>query len=105
MNKYQQINAARLILELPERATMKEIKSNYRALIRKWHPDRCKANKEKCKEMTAKIIAAHKIISDYCNNYKFSFSEEEVSNYLSAEEWWFDRFGKHPFGNDEPNSK
>ena len=97
MKKYQQINAARMLLELPERATMGEIKSNYRTLIRKWHPDRCKANREKCKEMTTKIIAAYRIISDYCNNYQFSFSEEEVRNYLSADEWWFERFGKNPF--------
>ena len=101
MKKYQQINAARMLLELPERATMGEIKSNYRTLIRKWHPDRCKANREKCKEMTTKIIAAYRIISDYCNNYQFSFSEEEVRNYLSADEWWFERFGKNPFWGDE----
>ncbi len=105
MNKYQQINAARNVLELSERATMKEIKSNYRALIRKWHPDRCKANRGKCKEMTTKIIAAYGIIYDYCNNYKFSFSEEEVSNYLSADEWWFERFGKNSFWGDEKKSK
>jgi DnaJ-class molecular chaperone len=105
MNKYQKINAARNVLELSERATMEEIKSNYRALIRKWHPDRCKANREKCKEMTTKIIAAYRIIYDYCNNYKFSFSEEEVSNYLSADEWWFERFGKNNFWGEEKKSK
>jgi hypothetical protein len=33
-NKYQQITEARNLLELPERASMEEIKSNYRNLIR-----------------------------------------------------------------------
>ena len=105
MNKYQQINEARKILELPERATMEEIKSNYRTLIRKWHPDRCNENRGRCKEMTTSIIAAYRLINDYCKNYKFSFSEKEVKNYLSAEEWWFERFGKTPVMGDEQLKK
>ena len=63
-----------MVLGLPERATMEEIRSAYRALIRKWHPDNFTANPEKCKEMTTKIIAAYRTINDYCKNYKFSFS-------------------------------
>ncbi len=101
MKKYQQINQARIMLELPERATMEEIKLNYRNLIRKWHPDKCDSNRDNCKEMTVKIISAYRIINEYCRNYKFSFSKEEVSNYLSAEEWWFERFGKTPLWNDD----
>jgi DnaJ-class molecular chaperone len=101
MNKYQQITEARRVLELSEQATMEQIKSNYRHLIRKWHPDRCNENSKKCKEMTTKIIAAYRIINDYCKNYKFSFSEQEVRNYLSAEEWWFERFGMNSLYSDE----
>ena len=106
MKKYEQIHAARIILELPEQATMEEIKSSYRILIQKWHPDKCQANREKCKEMTTKIIAAYRIINEYCKHYKFSFSKEEVNKYLSAEEWWFERFGKNPlWGEDQKNIK
>ena len=106
MKKYEQINAARIMLELPERATMEEIKSSYRTLIQQWHPDKCKKNREKCREMTTNIIAAYRILNDYCKNYKFSFSKEEVSKYLSAEEWWFERFGKIPlWGDEEKNLK
>lgn len=105
MKKYKQINEARIILGLPERATMEEIKANYRALIQKWHPDKCKTNNEKCKEMTTKIIGAYRIINDYCNNYKFSFSEKEVGNYLTAEEWWLKRFGGNSLWGDEKKSK
>ena len=96
MNKYQEITEARKLLELPERATMEEIKANYRKLIRKWHPDRCKKTKKKCTEMTAKIVAAYRIIIAYCNHYKFSFSKEELKNHLSEEEWWLERFGNDP---------
>ena len=106
MKTYEKINAARKMLDLPERATMEEIKSSYRTLIQRWHPDKCKANREKCKEMTTQIIAAYRIINDYCKNYKFSFSKEEVNKYLSAEEWWFERFGKNPlWGEDQKNIK
>jgi DnaJ-class molecular chaperone len=101
MKKYQQINEARMVLELPEQATMEQIKSNFRNLIRKWHPDRCRENKKKCREMTTRIIDAYRVINDYCKNYKFSFSEQEVKNYISAEEWWFERFGMNSLYNDE----
>jgi DnaJ-class molecular chaperone len=96
IDTYQKINEARKLLDLPERATMEEIKSNYRELIRKWHPDKCKESKEKCTEMTTRLIAAYKIIHEYCKHYKFSFSKKEVKNYLSDEEWWLDRFGSTP---------
>ena len=96
MNKYQKITEARKLLELPERATMEEIKSNYRKLVNKWHPDRCSENSDQCNEMTKKIIAAYNTIITYCNQYKFSFAEEEIKNYLSVEEWWFERFGNDP---------
>jgi hypothetical protein len=46
--------------------------------------------------MTIRIIAAYRLIIDYCKNYGFSFSKEEVSHYLPAEERWFERFGRSP---------
>jgi DnaJ-class molecular chaperone len=67
MIKYQDIIEAKELLNLPERASMKEIKSSYRRLINQWHPDKCTENKDKCAEMTRKIIAAYKIITTYCN--------------------------------------
>jgi DnaJ-class molecular chaperone len=105
MGLFEDINTARLLLDLPERATMEDIKSQYRTLIQKWHPDRCNADKETCKEMTTRIIAAYRLINDYCKNYGFSFSKEEVSNYLSAEEWWFERFGSSSLWGDEQKIK
>ena len=105
LNTYQKIKEARTLLELPERATMTEIKSNYRSLIRKWHPDRSKEPKEKCTEMTTRIIAAYEVICDYCQHYRFSFSQKEVKNYLSDEEWWLDRFGQKPLWGEGEKSE
>jgi preprotein translocase subunit Sec63 len=96
MNKYQKITGARQLLMLPESATMEQIKSNYRLLLSKWHPDKSIENQEQCNEMTHKIVAAYQMILAYCNQYPYSFSEKVVNRHLSPEEWWFERFGHDP---------
>ena len=96
MKTYEQITKARKLLELPEEATLSEIKASYRNLIRKYHPDRSPGNQTECTEMTARLTLAYKTIITYCNQYRFSFAKEEVQKYLPTEEWWFDRFGEDP---------
>jgi DnaJ-class molecular chaperone len=97
MMKYQDIVDAKDLLNLPERASMEEIKSSYRKLLSQWHPDRCsEEDSGKCNEMTKKIIEAYKTVIIYCNQYKYSFSKEEIKKYLSDEDWWFERFGDDP---------
>ena len=105
MDTYRKINEARMLLDLPERATMEEIKSSYRDLIQKWHPDKCRESKEKCTEMTTRIIAAYRTIHEYCKHYRFSFAKKEVKNYLSDEEWWLDRFGSTPLWGEKDTSE
>lgn len=104
MSKYQDIIEAKGLLDLPERASMEEIKSKYRQSIKQWHPDKFNANEEQCDEMTKKLNAAYKTIMAYCEEYKYSFAEEEVKRYLSIEEWWSSKFGDDPlWGNpDKP---
>ncbi len=104
MKKYQEVMEAKELLNLPERASMEEIKQSYRSLISRWHPDKCRENEEKCNEMTQKIISAYKTITTYCNQYKYSFTQEEIKKYSSDEDWWFERFGNDPlWGNaDKP---
>ncbi len=96
MNKYQKITEARQLLELPECATMEQIKSNYRSLLSRWHPDKCRDNEQAAREMTQKIIESYQMILAYCNQYEYSFSEEVVNKHLSPEEWWYERFGNDP---------
>jgi curved DNA-binding protein CbpA len=45
--KSKDIIEAKNLLKLPERASMEEIKSNYRELIGQWHPDKCNESDEK----------------------------------------------------------
>ena len=96
MKKFEIIDKSRKLLGLQDSATMDEIKKNYRALLHKWHPDKCKGDKKKCKEMTADIIKAYHIIMNYCENYKFSFTNEEVKKHYNSTDWWFDQFGNDP---------
>jgi curved DNA-binding protein CbpA len=93
MSKYREITEARTLLELPESATLEEVKSHYRMLLTRWHPDRSGGrNREQCNDMTRRIIAAYRTLVAYCAEYRFSFAEQEVKKYLSPEEWWFERF-------------
>lgn len=94
--KYEIITEAREILELPEYATMPQIKENYKRLIKKWHPDKNANDKEIYEENAKKIIEAYKTIIAYCKNYRYSFSKEEVEKYIKDQEWWFKRFGNDP---------
>ncbi|OPX39936.1 MAG: molecular chaperone DnaJ [Desulfobacteraceae bacterium 4484_190.1] len=96
MINYNNIVEAKALLNLPDRASMEEIKSNYRKLIMQWHPDKCNGNNEKCNEMTKKLNAAYKTIILYCNQYKYSFVKEDVERHLSPEDWWLERFGNDP---------
>ena len=105
MGLFEDIDAARMLLDLPERATMADIKAQYRAKTQKWHPDRCTADRDTCNKMTARIIAAYRLIDNYCRNYEFSFSKEEVNNYLPAEEWWYERFGRGPFWSSDQETE
>ena len=96
MKIYQKILEARRVLGIPEQASLTEIKTKYRKLIKKWHPDINQENKDQCDKMAKKIIDSYAIILGYCKEYKISFSQEEVQKYLPAEEWWADRFGDDP---------
>lgn len=96
MSKYEEITRARQILELPETATMEQIKANYRRLLSRWHPDHCTGDSEKAHEMTRKITKAYQVLLDYCSNYRYSFSQQAVKDQRDAEEWWMEQFGSDP---------
>lgn len=87
---------AKKTLDLPDRVTMAEIKSRYRERLKRWHPDKNRDNPEGCHEKTRQITIAYQTILRYCEQYAYSFEPQEVEKYLSAEEWWKDRFGHDP---------
>jgi DnaJ-class molecular chaperone len=96
VGKYEEISQALRTLGLYEAVTVREIKSRYRELLREWHPDVSGTNEDACKEKTIEITAAYRTLMNYCEQYRFSFSKEEVEKYISPEELWEKQFGRDP---------
>ncbi|MBF0613796.1 MAG: J domain-containing protein [Magnetococcales bacterium] len=94
---YERITAARTLLGLKEEATLEEIETRVKILVKRWHPDTCQEEQELCAEMTRQILTATELIRSYCNHYRYSFRPEEVEKYISPEEWWHKRFGGDPY--------
>jgi hypothetical protein len=106
MGKYEEITKAREILQLNEDATLNEIKTNYRELLKAYHPDLRRRNKAKREQKTKEIINAYKTIMAYCEQYRFSFTQEEIEKYISPEELWTKQFGKDPiWGNYQKDER
>lgn len=71
---YNELRAALEIFGLSEQATLAEIKQRHRQLAKRYHPDH---GENRDPAMMRRINQAHRIISNYVNNYSFSFSEAE----------------------------
>ncbi len=82
---FELIDAARRILVLPDKATVSEIKSAYRTLACQYHPDKSHDNPE-AEEKFRLVTEAHQVLETFCQNYKFSFSEEVVRDTVLIDE-------------------
>lgn len=71
---FEQLQQALQVFALSERATLKEIKSRHRKLVKHHHPDH---NPRHEPEDIRRINAAYQVLLDYCRGYRFSFSREE----------------------------
>ena len=86
-----EIDQARRLLGLGERASKAEIKTAYRHLCKQWHPDVLTDRTTGTRKMKD-ITAAYRLLLEYCESYRFSFSPEEVESF-DPEKWWSRRFG------------
>lgn len=93
---FEEIDKSRKILELEEKATLAQVKSAYRILSKKWHPDKCKKkDSELCHKKMKEINRSYKIILKYIEDYRYSFAKEKVIE-ESPEERWKMQFGSDP---------
>lgn len=92
----EDIKRALKVLDFPDRASLKQIDEQYRKLIHKWHPDKCRENQEECNEKTRQLIEAHKLLVNYCKNYCIPFNVEEIENNTPFDEFWKKHFGNDP---------
>jgi DnaJ-class molecular chaperone len=84
---FNKIDGARKTLGLGENATLEEIRSAYRSLVLKYHPDRCaEKDREEYAEIFKKITRAYETIMVYCASYKYSFKKQDVEKTTKEED-------------------
>ncbi len=71
---YAELKKALEVLELPERASLKEIKTRHRRLVKRHHPDH---DPDQAPERIRDINEAYRLLLDFCASYRFCFSQEE----------------------------
>ena len=62
------------VMELTPFITYEEIKKRYRELSKKYHPDFGGD-----KKMMEKLNKSYELLKNYIENYRFTFSEDEIS--------------------------
>lgn len=82
---YAELQSAVKLFGLGERASLKEIKSRHRMLVKRHHPDTDGTGDD---EMIRKINAAYRMLSDYVASYRFSFAEDEFYEQNPEERLW-----------------
>lgn len=71
---YTELREALQVFGLGERATLREIRARHRELVKAHHPD---AGGREDGERIRRINAARRVLLDYVESYRFSFSEDE----------------------------
>jgi DnaJ-class molecular chaperone len=79
---YRQLREAMEVFGLGERATITQLKVRYRELVKAHHPDRGTGTDP---ETIRVVNNAYGILIEYCNSYRYCFSEEEFLTQLPAE--------------------
>jgi DnaJ-class molecular chaperone len=87
MANFKEIEEARKLLNLDEEATLKEIKKAYRTLAHRHHPDKLTEDDSNESETMKRLNWAYELLLNYCNEYKYSFREEDV-----ARTYFYDEF-------------
>ena len=97
MANFNEIEEARTLLGLGEAATLKEIKIAYRTLAHRHHPDKHRGDDSNESDTMKRLNWAYKLLTDYCDNYKYSFKEEDIARTYPHEEYlrtfkdkWYD---------------
>ena len=98
--EWQEIDWARTLLGLDERATLQEIRSAYRTMSKQYHPD-VNAKKDGKKLHMRDINRAYQLLTEYCSNYRYPLVKN-LKEEVDDEEWWMNRFGQDPLWGKSP---
>ncbi|OEU72530.1 MAG: molecular chaperone DnaJ [Desulfuromonadales bacterium C00003107] len=89
---YTELQSALKVFGLGERATLKEIKTRHRVLVKRYHPD---GGEIGALQVIQEVNAAYKLLLDYVGAYSFSFAEAEFYEQC-PEERLRQQFGDDP---------
>lgn len=70
------------VFGLAERASLEQIKARYRDLVKRHHPDQKNATNP---ETMHKVNHAYKVLTTYCEGYRYCFTEEEFLEQVPEE--------------------
>lgn len=100
-DEWKKIVVAKTLLELPDQATLAEIKKAYRRLAKKHHPDLAHhrpgepdGQERQVAEMH-RLTEACRILLEYGKKYKIPLMPAGDQP-LEGEDWWMERFGDDP---------
>jgi DnaJ-class molecular chaperone len=71
---YAELRESLVVFGLDERATLREIRTRHRELVKRYHPD---AASDDNPDWIRKVNTAYRVLREYVESYRFSFSEEE----------------------------
>ncbi|QWV92168.1 J domain-containing protein [Geomonas oryzisoli] len=97
---YKELQLALAVFGLEQRASLSQIKSRHRELVKRHHPDLGAPDDS---EEMRKVNAAYRVLLEYVSDYRFSFAEEEFYE-QNPDERLRRQFFEGPFwGNDKEN--
>lgn len=82
---FDDLQMALRVLGLGERASLKEIKSRHRELVKRHHPDNATVSDN---ETIREVNAAFRVLNEYVSGYRFSFAEDEFYEQNPEERLW-----------------
>jgi DnaJ-class molecular chaperone len=88
MANFDEIDEARRLLGLEEETTLKEIRSAYRKMVSRYHPDKhMDDDSSQYEETMKKLNWAYKVLTEYCRDYKYTFRVEDVARTYPSDEY------------------
>lgn len=94
MLSFDTLIKAKTLLGLSDKATLSDIKTRYKNMMRDWHPDKHPDDTETAHAMSTQINEAYAVLLEYCSKYEFNLDEEHLrEKTLSPQEWWTKKFG------------
>lgn len=92
------IREAADILGIGERASIREIRARYHALVKEWHPDVSDYGSKDTHDTMVRINDAYTILMEYCVQYGISFRPEDIRQNGGGApmDAWMEQYGDDP---------